>query len=126
MNRSSETTAEIKPTIAPEDFFAVDMRVGRIVAAPMAQGTRFPCRRMNIDLGPLGTRTSIGQVAMIPEKELVDSLVIVCANLGARQMGKHRSEVLILGTPHPDSPPDQAQAIPLRPAASAMPGDFVF
>jgi tRNA-binding protein len=41
--------------------------------------------------------------------------VIVCCNLGPREMGPYVSEALVLGIPHPDSPEDKDQAIPLVP-----------
>ena len=107
-------------------FANVDMRVARIDEAPMANGTAKPCRLLALDLGVLGKRTSVGQYALIPESELVGKLVIVCANLGPKPMGPHTSEALVLGTPHPGSPDDEDQALPLYADPRAVPGDHVF
>jgi hypothetical protein len=41
-------------------------------------------------------------------------------------MGAHTSEVLLLGAPHPDSPADQAQAMPLFVDNTARCGDRVY
>ena len=109
-----------------DGFASVDLRVGRVLAAPLADGTRMPSRVLTLDLGEHGSRTSVAQLALVPEDELVGSIVVACVNLGARRIGRYRSEVLVLGVPHPDSPPDQAQALPLRVDAGARPGDRVF
>lgn len=107
-------------------FENVDMRVARVVSAPLAEGTRFPSRVLTLDLGHLGQRTSVGQYALIPEDELVGKNLIGCINLGEREMGPYVSQVLMLGAPHPDSPADQAQATPLFTADNAVPGDSIF
>ncbi|WP_432833666.1 hypothetical protein [Dactylosporangium sp. CA-092794] len=107
-------------------FQNVDLRVARILAAPLADGTRNPARVIQLDLGPLGQRTSVGQYALIDEKDLVGKNVIVCINLGVREMGPYKSEALVLGAPHPDSPEDQDQATPLRVDDIAEPGAAIF
>lgn len=107
-------------------FDNVDLRVARVLAAPMAHGTRAPCRVLHLDLGPLGERTSVGQYALMDETDLVGRNVVACVNLGQREMGSYVSEALVLGAPHPDSPPDQAQATPLWVDDAAQPGDAVF
>jgi tRNA-binding protein len=107
-------------------FENVDMRVGRVVSAPLAEGTRSPCRVITLDLGHLGHRTSIGQYALIPEDELVGRNVVACINLGSRDMGPYVSEALVLGVPHPESPDDQSQAIPLWPDSEVEPGNSIF
>jgi tRNA-binding protein len=60
------------------------------------------------------------------ELELVGRLVVVCVNLGTRDMGPYVSEALVLGAPHPESPEDQAQATPLYVSADVAPGEQVF
>lgn len=107
-------------------FENVDMRVAKVISAPVAEGTRYPCRMLTLDLGHLGSRTSVGQYALIPEEELVGRLIIACVNLGDREMGTYVSQALALGVPHPESPPDQAQATPLYVSDHATPGDLVF
>jgi tRNA-binding protein len=107
-------------------FENIDMRVAKVLAAPIAEGTRFPCRVLTLDLGHLGQRTSVGQYALIPEEEIVGNNVVACVNLGEREMGPYLSQALVLGAPHPQSPEDQAQATPLRVAEHATPGDTIF
>ena len=121
-----DRTTPQKQQITSGKFHNVDLRVARVLSAPLAEGTRFPSRVVRIDLGHLGQRTSIGQFALIPEDELVGLHVVACINLGTREMGDYVSEALVLGAPHPDSPPDEAQAIPVTLAPTATPGDPIF
>lgn len=107
-------------------FENVDMRVAKVLSAPLAEGTRFPSRVLTLDLGHLGQITSVGQFALIAEEDLVGTNLVACINLGERAMGQYVSQALTLGAPHPDSPSDQAQATPLRVADHASPGDSIF
>ena len=115
-----------KPQITFGKFENVDMRVARVRSALMAEGTRFPARVLDLDLGHLGSRISVGQYALVGEDELVGRNVVACINLGTREMGPYRSEALVLGAPHPRTPIDQAQATPLYVADEASPGDQIF
>ncbi|HEV2427329.1 MAG TPA: hypothetical protein VGS61_03805 [Acidimicrobiales bacterium] len=108
------------------DISLLDVRVARVTAAPMAVGTRAPSRVLALDLGELGSRTSVGQFGLVDESELVGSLVVAAINLGRRRIGRYDSDALTLGVAHPASPPDQAQARPLRPPPDATPGEKVF
>lgn len=107
-------------------FHNVDLRVARVLSAPPAEGTRAASRVLTLDLGHLGHRQSVAQLALVPEGTLVGSNVVVCANLAPRAIGPYTSEVLVLGVPHPDSPDGQAQALPLQAPPEARPGDRVF
>jgi tRNA-binding protein len=117
---------EQKAQITFGKFQNVDMRVARVVAAPRAEGTRFPSRVLTLDVGALGERTSVAQLALVDEAELVGRHVVACVNLGPRELGPYVSECLTLGTPHPDSPADEAQALPLYASDRATPGDQVY
>jgi tRNA-binding protein len=103
-----------RPQVPFEGFASVDMRVGRVLSAERAVGTRAPCRVLTVDLGPLGVVRCVGQLALVPEADLVGRNVVVCVNLGARRMGPYVSEALVLGAPHPANPEDQGQAMPLH------------
>lgn len=120
------TTDTPKPQITFGKFANVDMRVARVVAAPRAEGTRFPSRVLTLDLGPLGARTSVAQFALVDEAELVGRNVVACVNLGVRDLGPYTSECLTLGTTHPDTPDDEHQAIPLYAHDRATPGDPIY
>jgi tRNA-binding protein len=117
---------EQKAQITFGKFQNVDMRVARVVAAPLAEGTRFTSRVLTLDLGPLGQRTSVAQLALVDEADLVGRNVVACVNLGSRELGPYVSEALTLGTPHPDSPDHESQAVPLYAADLATPGDRIY
>jgi tRNA-binding protein len=118
--------AEPKPQITFGKFQNVDMRVAVVKSAVIATEARFPSRLLELDIGELGTRTSVGQYALVDENDLVGAKVVICVNLGTREMGPYKSEALVLGTPHPDSPTDQSQALPLLADPRAEAGDQVF
>jgi tRNA-binding protein len=117
---------EQKQKVTFGKFQNIDLRVGRVLAAPMVSGSVPPVRRMSIDIGPLGERTSVGQFALLAEQELVGSNLAVCVNLGSREVAGLPSDVLVLGARHPASPPDEAQATPLRLAGNAAPGSPIY
>ena len=75
---------------------------------------------------PWLSRVSVGQYALIEEADLVGTMVVLCVNLGSREMGAYRSEALVLGTRHPNSPEDQGQAVPLSAGSSPAPGTPIF
>ena len=112
--------------ISFETFQSVDLRVAQILSAEVAVDTRTPSRILKLDLGPLGTRVSVGQYVLVPTDELIGKKVIVCCNLGRRRIGKYESEVLVLGVPHPDSPSGQSQALPIFADQYSTLGDKVF
>ena len=111
---------------AGADFSLIDLRVAKVLSAPIATGTRAPSRVLTLDLGGLGTRTSVGQFALVDEDTLVGSLVIAAVNLGRRRIGRYDSDALTLGVAHPASPDGEAQARPIRPPSDAPPGERVF
>ena len=124
MSGKKETPQKTQITFGK--FENVDMRVAKVLSAPIAEGTRFPCRVLTLDLGHLGQRTSVGQYALISEEDILGQSVVACINLGEREMGPYRSQALVLGAPHPESPQDQSQATPLYVADHANPGDSIF
>jgi tRNA-binding protein len=81
-----------------QQFFDIDMRVGRVLECePLAQARR-PAYRMVIDFGELGRRRSSARLTdNYTAADLVGSLVVGVVNLPPRQIGPVRSEVLVLG-----------------------------
>jgi tRNA-binding protein len=107
--------------IAYEDFRAVDMRVGRILAVEDFPEARTPAWKLTIDLGPeIGTRCSSAQVTNYPREALEGRLVVAVVNLPPRQIGPVRSEVLVLGAVADGHP-----VLLLAPDAGAQPGDRI-
>lgn len=116
----------MKPKVSFDNFSSLDFVVGKIISAPLAEGTRNPCRVLEIDIGNAEVLLSVGQYVLVPENELVGTKVIVCRNLGEFRMGKYKSQCLVLGTKHPDSDDKSAQAIPIRPSKNAKSGEQVY
>ena len=100
--------------IPADQFFTVDMRVGRILAVEEFPEARTPAWKLRIDFGPeLGERRSSAQITNYAREELEGRLVVAVVNFPPRQIGPVRSEVLVLGsmrgdvvkllTPEPDA-----------------------
>ena len=83
-----------------EAFGALDLRVGRIVAAEPLAGARKPAYKLSLDLGPLGPKNSSAQITdLYQPDELIGRLVVCAVNLGVRRIAGFESEVLVLGLP---------------------------
>lgn len=87
-----------EPQTTIDTFFAVDVRVGRIVAATLNPKARKPAFRLDLDFGPLGTRTSSAQLTDLYTPEtLIGRQVLAVVNFPPRRVAGVLSEVLVLG-----------------------------
>lgn len=88
-------------TITFEDFQKLDVRVGTIAAAEPAPGARRPAYKLTVDFGgELGRLTSSAQIAAnYSAAALPGQQVLAVVNFPPKQVGKVRSECLVLGVP---------------------------
>jgi len=91
------------PDITPNEFFAVDVRAGRVVAVDDFPEARKPAWKLTVDFGAdVGTLRTSAQVTNYSREQLLGRLVVGAVNLGPRQIGPFVSQFLVLGAVAPD------------------------
>jgi len=97
-NASAEApAATAAPTIGIDDFAKLDLRIGKVTACELVEGSD-KLLRFELDAGPLGTRQIFSGIrASYPAPEtLVGRKVVFIANLAPRKMRFGLSEGMIL------------------------------
>lgn len=96
----------------PEEFFAIDIRVGTVLEAAPFPEARKPSIKLRIDFGDeLGERRSSAQLTVHYRPEnLVGKQVIAVTNIGTRRIAGYVSEVLVLGVM-----PSETEVVLLQP-----------
>lgn len=101
MHISHDPISPPDAAISFDQFLAVDIRVGRVVAAEAFPEARKPAFKLMIDFGPtIGIRKSSAQITEnYALHTLVGRMVAAVVNFPPRQIGPFMSEVLTLGFP---------------------------
>ena len=108
-----------KDDVGAEAFFALDMRVGRVLAVHPFPEARKPAWKLTVDFGPaVGTLQTSAQITNYTADELLDRLVVGAVNLGTKRIAGFTSEFLVLGSIDPDG-----TVRLLRPEDGVEPGD---
>ena len=99
MHKLPDPAAPPAETIAFDQFLAVDIRVGTIVAVDPFPEARKPSWKLRIDFGPgVGVRRSSAQIVEhYRAEDLVGRQVAGVVNFPPRQIGPFLSEVLTVG-----------------------------
>lgn len=101
MHMSHDDDAPAAPQITFDQFLALDIRVGTIIAADPFPEARKPSYRLTIDFGPtIGIKRSSAQITEhYALADLPGRQVAAVVNFPSRQIGPMMSEVLTLGFP---------------------------
>jgi tRNA-binding protein len=109
-----------KGDVTFEQFAALDLRAGRVVAVEPFPEARRPAWKLTVDFGPtIGELRTSAQVTNYPADELVGRTVIGAVNLGTKRIAGFVSEFLVLGTL------DAEGTVTLLDTAAAAPGSPV-
>jgi tRNA-binding protein len=99
MHATHDLDAPVRPMISFDDFMAVDIRIGTIVAAETFPEARKRALKLVIDFGAvIGCKRSSAQITEhYAAGALLGRQVAAVVNFPPRQIGKFMSEVLTLG-----------------------------
>ena len=111
------------PTIAFDDFLAVDIRVGRIADVQAFPAARKPSYQLRVDFGPeLGERKASAQLTTLySPADLLGRQVLAVVNFPPRQIANFFSEVLVLGVPD-----ENGNVVLVEPERDVPPGGRLF
>ena len=119
--RFDPATLPLRPEVGAEGFHALDLRIGRVVAAEAFPAARKPSLRVRVDFGPLlGELETSAQITHYDPAALVGRLVVGAVNLGTRRIAGLESRFLLLGGLHADG-----KVALLQPDEALPPGTVV-
>jgi export-related chaperone CsaA len=102
------------------EFAAIELRVGRIIEVEDLETARKPMYKLKVDLGELGIRNiAAGLKNYYAKEDLLNTLVIIVANLEPKSVAGFVSEGMILAAD------DGTDVVVLRPDKHMAPGSKV-
>ena len=102
-SRTRPRGSPARPTSGPTGFFALDLRVGRVVDVEAFPEARKPAWKLTVDFGPvIGVLRTSAQITNYAADELRGRLVVGAINLGTKRIAGFTSEFLVLGALDPD------------------------
>lgn len=94
---------ESKPEVDAQSFFALDLRIGEIVAVEEFPEAHQPAWKLTVDFGPdLGRLRTSAQITNYDRDELLGRRVVGVINLGTKHIAGFESQFLVLGAIQPD------------------------
>ena len=92
-----------KSDVSADEFFALDIRVGRVVSVDPFPEARKPAWKLEVDFGPvIGKLQTSAQITNYTREELLGRHVVGAINLGRKRIAGFASEFLVLGSMDPD------------------------
>jgi tRNA-binding protein len=117
---SDEWPPPARPPVTFDEFAALDVRAGRVVAVDPFPEARRPAWKLTVDFGPtVGVLRTSAQITNYPADALLGRTVIGAVNLGPKRIAGFESQFLVLGTL------DAEGTVTLLEVAGAEPGDPV-
>lgn len=118
---SSETQRPPKEDVGSAAFYALDIRVGRVLDVEPFPEARKPAWKLLVDFGPqVGRLRTSAQVTNYTRDELLGRLVVGAVNLGKKRIAGLVSQFLVLGATRSDG-----TVLLLEVPSNASPGDPV-
>ena len=119
---SGGTHRPAKEDVGAAAFFALDIRVGRVLDVEAFPEARKPAWKLLVDFGPeVGRLRTSAQVTNYTGEQLRGRLVVGAVNLGQKRIAGFVSQFLILGATQPDGtvlllevPPDASPGDPVE------------
>ncbi|NQD38106.1 tRNA-binding protein [Permianibacter sp. IMCC34836] len=95
---ASPPSEQRPPVISWDDFQRVELRLGTIIHAEPNPTAKKPAYRLQVDLGPLGIKTSSAQItALYSAADLLGRQVLCVCNFPPKRVAGVTSEVLVTG-----------------------------
>jgi tRNA-binding protein len=89
--------------VGADEFFALDLRAGRVLSVEDHLEAHRPAYKLEVDFGPhVGVLSTSAQITNYSRDELRGRLVAGAINLGSKRIAGFDSEFLILGAMEED------------------------